>query len=389
MSTQLYAAGAAAGISWTILEIGAVFVGLGFLAWLAVKLRISSVPLFLVAGLALGKGGIAPLNLSEGFLNIGAEIGALLLLLVLGFEYSASELVQSLRSRWFAGVLDILLNALPAAVVALFLGFGWLGAIAFGGIMFVSSSGIASQLIRETGWSKSLVSSRATGILVVEDLLLAPYLPIVSASALGLSVWAGMGSLAVALAVTGVVFALARGRQVPGLRNLARSGSGALLLLVFGSALLVAGMANLSGFSGAIAAFLVGLLLTGEVAESLRHRFAPLREIFSAIFFLFFGLGIDYRSVIAVLPLALLFSTLGIAGKFALGWWVGRDLTDRQSWKRIGAFLSARGEFSMIIAATVVSDAALASVKEITLGMVVVTATVSTIAMRVLRSRLE
>lgn len=389
MSTQLYAAGAAAGISWTILEIGAVFVGLGFLAWLAVKLRISSVPLFLVAGLALGKGGIAPLNLSEGFLNIGAEIGALLLLLVLGFEYSASELVQSLRNRWFAGVLDILLNALPAAVVALFLGFGWLGAIAFGGIMFVSSSGIASQLIRETGWSKSLVSSRATGILVVEDLLLAPYLPIVSASALGLSIWAGMGSLAVALAVTAVVFALARGRQVPGLRNLARSGSGALLLLVFGSALLVAGMANLSGFSGAIAAFLVGLLLTGEVAESLRHRFAPLREIFSAIFFLFFGLGIDYRSVIAVLPLALLFSTLGIVGKFALGWWVGRDLTDRQSWKRIGAFLSARGEFSMIIAATVVSDAALASVKEITLGMVVVTATVSTIAMRVLRSRLE
>ena len=389
MSTQLLAAGAAAGISWTILEIGAVFVGLGFLAWLAVKLRISSVPLFLVAGLALGKGGIAPLNLSEGFLNIGAEIGALLLLLVLGFEYSASELVQSLRNRWFAGVLDVLLNAIPAAVVAFCLGFGWLGAIAFGGIMFVSSSGIASQLIRETGWSKSLVSSRATGILVVEDLLLAPYLPIVSATALGLSIWAGMGSLAVALAVTAVVFALARGRQIPGLRNLARSGSGALLLLVFGSALLVAGMANLSGFSGAIAAFLVGLLLTGEVAESLRHRFAPLREIFSAIFFLFFGLGIDYRSVIAVLPLALMFSTLGIAGKFALGWWVGRDLTDRQSWKRIGAFLSARGEFSMIIAATVVSDAALASVKEITLGMVVVTATVSTIAMRVLRSRLE
>ena len=375
--------------SLTILEIGIVFVALGVLSWLALKLKISNVPLFLVAGLALGKGGLAPLALSEDFLNVGAEIGALLLLLVLGFEYSASDLVQSLKKRWHAGLVDVLLNALPAATLALLLGFGWLGALAFSGIMFVSSSGIASQMIRETGWAKSNVAIRATGVLVLEDILLAPYLPLLATFALGLGLWAGLITVGVAAVLIFGLFLISHGRELPGLRTLAHSGPGALLLLVFGSALAISSAATLLGFSGAIAAFFVGMSLTGEVAESLRSRFAPLREIFSAIFFLFFGLSISAFDVLAVLPVSILFVVFGVAGKFALGWWIGRDMPDPTNWKRIGAFLTARGEFSMIIAATVVADSALANVKEITLGIVVLTVLISTFSIRALRSRLE
>ena len=373
----------------TILEIGLVFLGLGFLAWVALKLHISNVPLFLVAGLALGKGGLAPLDLSEQFMNVGAEIGALLLLLVLGFEYSASELVHSLKKRWHAGLVDLALNALPAAALALAFGYGWLGALAFGGIMFVSSSGIASQMIRESGWSKSTVAMRATGILVLEDILLAPYLPLLATIALGLGLIAGLVTVGVAAVLIFTLFLLSHGREIPGLRVLASRGPGVLLLLVFGAALAVSGGATLVGFSGAISAFLLGMFLTGEVAESLRSRFAPLREIFSAIFFLFFGLSISAADMLPVLPISAAFALVGALGKFALGWWIGRDLSDPMSWKRIGAFLSARGEFSMIIAATVVTAPSLASVKEVTLGVVVITVFISTIALRAFRSRLE
>lgn len=376
-------------VNLTIFELGSVFLLLGLLSWIAVKLHISSVPLFLIAGLALGKGGLVPLDVSEKFLNIGAEIGAILLLLVLGFEYSARELVDTMRKRWHGGVLDLVVNALPAAAIAFILGFGPLGALAFGGIMYVSSSGIASQLIRDTGWAKSNVAKRTTGILVFEDILLAPYLPILVAFSLGLAAWVGLVSVGVALLVTAAVFLIGLGREIPGLHSLAHTGPGALLLTVFGLTLAAAGGAALAGFSGAIAAFLVGLLLTGEVAESLRHRFAPLREIFSAIFFLFFGLSISFADVVAALPIALIFAVLGIAGKFFVGWWIGRDLSDYMSWKRIGAFLSPRGEFSMIIAGTVAVDASLSGVREITLAIVVVTALFSTLAIRAFRSRLE
>lgn len=378
-----------AGVNLVILEIGIVFLALSLLAWLALKFKISSVPLFLLAGLSLGKGGIAPLELSESFLNVGAEIGALLLLLVLGFEYSASDLVKSLKARWHAGVVDLLLNAFPAALLALVLGYGWVGALAFSGIMFVSSSGIASQMMRETGWAKSNVAKRTTGVLVLEDILLAPYLPLVATATLGLGALGGFISVGVALVITAGVFLISHGRELPGLRALTHQGPGVLLLLVFGSALAIAGAANLAGFSGAIAAFFVGMLLTGEVAESLRSRFAPLREIFSAIFFLFFGLSISYAEVVAVVPIALLFALMGVAGKFGLGWWIGRDLTDPLSWKRIGAFLTPRGEFSMIIASTVAVDSALAGIKEITLGVVVITSLTSTLLIRAFRSKFE
>lgn len=389
MWQTIQASASSSGVNFVILELGIVFLALSLLAWIALKFKISSVPLFLLAGLSLGKGGIAPLDLSEDFLNVGAEIGALLLMLVLGLEYSASDLVQSLKSRWHSGVVDLLLNALPAAVLALVLGYGLFGALAFSGIMFVSSSGIASQMIRETGWAKSNVAKRTTGVLVLEDIMLAPYLPLVATATLGLGALGGLISVGVALVITAGVFLISHGRELPGLRALTHQGPGVLLLLVFGSALAISGAANFAGFSGAIAAFFVGMLLTGEVAESLRSRFAPLREIYSAIFFLFFGLSISYVDVLAVLPVALLFTVIGVAGKFGLGWWVGRDLTDPTSWKRIGAFLSPRGEFSMIIASTVAIDSALAGIKEITLGVVVITSLASTLLIRAFRSKFE
>lgn len=389
MNELFFAAASSGEVSLTILEIGGVFVLLAILSFIAFRLKISNAALFLLVGLAFGRGGFVPLDLSEDFLNIGASIGAIMLLLTLGFEYSASELVDSIRKRWYAGLLDVALNAFPAALIALLLGYGWLGALVFAGIMFVSSSGIASQLIRETGWVKSRVASRATGILVFEDILLAPYLPILASAALGLGAITGLISTAVALGITSLIFLISRGREITGLRALAHNDSSVLLLLVFGGALAVAGFADMVGFSGAIAAFLLGLLLTGEVAESLRHRFAPLREIFSAIFFLFFGLSVSAQDLLAVLPISALFSVIGIAGKFVLGWWLGRDLTDNMSWKRIAAFLTARGEFSMIIASTVAISGAISGVKEITLGIVLITTFSATLAMRAFRSRLD
>lgn len=389
MSPIILRAGASIELSVAIAELGLVILFLGFLSWLALRLKISSVPLFLAAGLSLGKGGFFPLNVSEQFLSIGAEIGAILLLLVLGFEYSARELVDSMKKRWAAGLIDLLVNTVPAAALALILGFGPLGAFAFAGIMFVSSSGIASQLIRESGWSRSNVAKRTTSVLVFEDIMLAPYLPVLVAISLGVGAATGFISVGVALLVTVAVFLFGLGREIPGLRSLVHSGPGVLLLLVFGLALAAAGLASAVGFSGAIAAFLVGLLFTGEVAESLRNRFAPLREIFSALFFLFFGLSISFQDVLTFLPIAILFSVLGIGGKFYVGWWIGRDMTDPMSWKRIAAFLSSRGEFSMIIASTVVAQVAFQGIKEITLGVVVITTFFSTLAIRSFRSRLE
>jgi CPA2 family monovalent cation:H+ antiporter-2 len=76
-----------------LIELGTVIVGLAVLARLASRLAIPAIPLYLLAGLAFGEGGFLPLVTTAEFIEIGAEIGLILLLLSLGLEYSARELV--------------------------------------------------------------------------------------------------------------------------------------------------------------------------------------------------------------------------------------------------------------------------------------------------------
>src|SRR5256885_15644920 len=84
-------------MSHVFIELGLAVVGLAVLARLANRWGFSAIPLYLLAGLAFGNGGLAPLKLTENFIHIGAEIGVLLLLFMLGLEYSGNELKANLR----------------------------------------------------------------------------------------------------------------------------------------------------------------------------------------------------------------------------------------------------------------------------------------------------
>jgi len=64
-------------LSRVLIELGLIVLSLAILARIASRWGFSAIPLYLLAGLAFGKGGLAPLNLSAGFTHIGAEIGVL------------------------------------------------------------------------------------------------------------------------------------------------------------------------------------------------------------------------------------------------------------------------------------------------------------------------
>ena len=382
-------ASGSAETSAQLAEIGAALLVLGLVALVANKLKFSVVPLYLLIGLALGEGGLIPLSLSEEFLNTGAQIGAIMLLLLLGLEYSAYDLAKAFKERKSAGVVDFLANGLPGFAVGLLLGWGLPGALALGGITYVSSSGIAAQLIKEMGYRRSEVSKRAIGVLVFEDLALAPYLPLLTSVVLGVGVFSGLLTVSLALGITGLVILVSFRGSSKFQKFLDPNEPGGLLLTVFGAALLAAGLADLIGFSGVVAAFLIGLLLTGEVAEAARSRLAPIRDIFAAIFFLFFGITTNPANLPAVLPLAAVITVIGVAGKYAVGWWVTRDLTDKQSAWRVTGFLTARGEFSMVIAALAAPVVLNVKLQALTLAYVILTALIASILLRLTRSKLE
>jgi CPA2 family monovalent cation:H+ antiporter-2 len=389
MVEPLLASGASAETALTLAEIGALLLGLGVLAFVAARVRFSVVPVYLAVGLVVGQGGLGLIGLSEDFLDLGAQIGAILLLLLLGLEHSAPDLAQAFKERKSAGFFDMAANFIPGAALALVLGWGPLAALALGGISYVSSSGITSELIRESGWRRSELSKRIVTILVFEDLALAPYLPLLSSLVLGLSAFAGLISVSIALMITGIILIISYRGKLQWSRILNPEVPSALLLTIFGSALLAAGVADLAGFSGAVAAFLVGLLLTGEVANTVRGRLGSLRDLFAAIFFLFFGLSTDFAELLDVLPAVTALVVLGVAGKFAVGWWITKDMQDKTMWIRAGAFLTPRGEFSMVIAALAAPAVLSVSLQAITLSYVLITAVIGSVVIRFIRSGFE
>ena len=370
-------------------EIGLVLIALGIAAFFASRLKFSAVPIFLCAGLFFGNGGIVELNLSDDFLNLGAQIGAILLLLLLGLEYSAGELVETVKARKSLGFVDVILNGAPGALFGFLMGWGLVGALVLGGITFVSSSGIAAQLIKDGSLTGLHSTKRAISVLVIEDLFLAVYLPILSAIIASVALVTGLISISIALLIAGGALLLAaRGLHIPHAPNI-MGDSATLLLTVFGAALLASGLATYIGFSGAVAAFLVGLILTGDVAIVARVRLAPLRDLFAAIFFLFFGLQTDPLDIPSVLIPALLLTVIGVGSKWLTAWWAMKDEAEERGVMRVAAILIPRGEFSIVIAGLAASATFAKDLQSLTITYVILTTVIASLLIRFCSDRPE
>ncbi|MEV4508238.1 cation:proton antiporter [Dactylosporangium sp. NPDC049525] len=339
-----------------LIELGAVILALGLLGALSLRFSISPIPLYLLAGLAFGAGGVLPLTTSTEFISAGAEIGVILLLFTLGLEYTAPELVGTLRSSAPAGLIDLVLNAAPGVAAALILGWGPVAAVAMGGITYVTSSGITAKVLGDLGWLGNRETPVVLSLLVFEDLMMALYLPILTALLAGVGLLGGAVTLAIAAATVSVILvvALRFGRIVE--RFVASDSDEVLLLKVLGLTVLVAGVADLLQVSAAVGAFLVGIALSGPLAHTARELLTPLRDLFAAVFFVFFGLQTDPRALPPVLGVAALLAVAGIASKMATGWLAARRagvaITGRV---RAGAALLPRGEFNIVIAGLAVA----------------------------------
>src|SRR6266545_2844127 len=268
-----------------LIELGAVILGLGLLGAVSVRFSISPIPLYLLAGLAFGQGGILPLATSDEFIAAGAEIGVILLLFTLGLEYTAAELVGTLRSSASAGLLDLVANSAPGVAAGFLLGWGPVAAVALGGITYVTSSGITAKVLGDLGWLGNRETPVVLSLLVFEDLMMAVYLPILTA------LLAGAGLLI-----------------------------GSITLAISAVTLLVAGLAQQLQVSAAVGAFLVGIALSGPLAHTARELLSPLRDLFAAVFFVFFGLHTNPADLPPVAGIAAALAVTGVATKLITGW---------------------------------------------------------------------
>jgi CPA2 family monovalent cation:H+ antiporter-2 len=374
----------------TLLELGGVILGLALLARIATRFDLPTVPLYLLAGLAFGEGGFLPLVTTREFVETGAEIGLILVLFVLGLEHSSRDLLATARASTAPGLVDLVLNVTPGVLAGLALGWGPLAAAFLGGITYVSSSGVAAKLLEHAGPHARGASRFVVTIAVIEDLVMAIYLPVLAALLIGDGAGVSLAAAAVAIIAVGVLLMLALRVEVGLSQMLFSRSDEALLLSILGFAILIAGVTDVARFSAAVGALLAGIMLSGPAAAGAQALVRPLRDLFAAIFFAFIGLSVDPATIPPVLGIAVLLGLVTSATKYATGWWAARRLgSEVRARGVVGAALIPRGEFSIAIAGLAAATAVEEDLGALTVAYVVFTVVVGSAVTKLLARRVD
>lgn len=366
-----------------LIELGVILIVLALLGRLAARIGIPSIPLYLLAGILMGDGGLIPVAAGEEFLEVGAQIGVVLLLLLLGLEYSPQDLKHGMKSNWRAGLLDLAGNGVPGVAVGLIMGWSFTASLLLGGVTYISSSGIIARLLDDFDRMANRETPVILSLLVMEDIVMAVFLPLMAVLLVGATFMQGAVAASIAIGLVALAFFISL-RFSSHVSKLVHSHSRELLLLgVLGLTFLVAGLAEAVQVSAAVGAFLLGLTLSGQVADDVRGLLPPLRDVFGGIFFVFFGIGIDPRDLVPVLLPAIGLAVITAITKISTGIWAASraGIGPKGQW-RTGLSLVPRGEFSIVIAGLGVAAGAQVQLGPLAAAYVLILAFVGSMLMR-------
>ena len=284
------------------------------------------------------------------------NIGVLFVLFCIGLEFRMKNLFESGKVA--------LIGAATIVVGMMLLGFGvgkfaeldTMNSLFLAAMLCMSSTTIVMKAIDEAGLGKARFVKGATSILIFEDIIAVVLLVLLSSVAVknsfeGVELLKKVGVLVLTLAVWFVCGILI----IPTLLRKVRPylNDEILIILSLGLCLGMVLTAEEAGFSSALGAFVMGMVLA-ETLESHRieHLMAPLKNVFAAIFFVSVGMMINPTSLVEYWPSILIVAVVIIVGMIVFGtlgcWWGGETMKDSMM---TGFSFVQIGEFSFIIAA--------------------------------------
>ncbi len=312
---------------------------------------------YILAGVIIGP-HTPPFGLiaDENNIETLAELGVIFLMFCLGLEFSFRKLQKVGAVAFIAASLEILIMIFAGYELGRAFGWNPMDSIFLGAILSISSTTIIIKALESLGKKNDNFAAIIIGILIVEDILAIVMIALLSgfastgqfnAEEIGMTVL-GLGSFLGILLVAGLIL-------VPRLLNyVAKFKSDEMLLvcvvgLCFGVSLITVKL----GYSVALGAFLIGAIIA-ESRHILRIEtlMLPVRDLFSAVFFVSIGLLIDPTLIIKYAGPILAISAVVIIGKVfacSLGCFVSGN--DMKTSLKVGMGLAQIGEFSFIIAA--------------------------------------
>ncbi|MBQ6983786.1 MAG: cation:proton antiporter [Paludibacteraceae bacterium] len=311
---------------------------------------------YIVAGILVGPHLFGENLVNHENVEAWGNIGVLFVLFCIGLEFRLKNLVSSGKVA-IVGAATIIIGMMV-------LGYGvgrWaeldnMNSLFLAAMLCMSSTTIVMKAIDEAGLSKARFVKGATSILIFEDIVAVVLLVLLSSIAVknsfeGVELLKKVGVLAITLVVWFVVGILVIPTLIRKVRPYLNDET--LIILSLGLCLGMVLTAEEAGFSSALGAFVMGMVLA-ETLESHRieHLMAPLKNVFAAIFFVSVGMMINPSSLLEYWPSILFVSFVIIIGMIVFGtlgcWWGGETFKDAMS---TGFSFVQIGEFSFIIAA--------------------------------------
>ena len=332
------------------LLLGGGMIGAGIMK----KIKFPTIIGFILIGMIAGPYGLGIVDDVE-LINLLAELGIIILLFVVGLEFSLQKLRKAGIKPIVVGLSELSIMFFLAYIGAFSFGWTHLEALYLAGILSISSTAISLRVLRDLNLVKTKEFNTVITILIVEDLAAVLLLVILGNASAGAELdFTGVGML-VLQSLTFFVVALGLGiKLIPKLlekiHGLDIPEGPFITALALGFGLAV--FAHFLGQSSAIGAFIMGMIIaSSKHSERITEKILPLRDFFGVIFFVSIGMLVNITAIPEVALISIPIIILAVIGKFVGNFFGasigGHDVTGAST---IGTVMVPRGEFSFIMA---------------------------------------
>jgi monovalent cation:H+ antiporter-2, CPA2 family len=338
-----------------VADLAVIMIVAAIMVYLFHKLKQPIILGYLIAGVIIGP-YTPPFSLisQPQTFSATADLGVILLLFGIGLKFPLSRLITVGRVSSGVAVIEIAFMLLLSFGISRLLGWPILDALFLGTALASSSTAIIAKVLTDLGKLQETPSLIMMGVLVVEDLIVVGLLAVIIPAAKAGNISLEDIALPVGKILAFIIGSLVIGRLlVPRLiNNVVRLGNNEVLLLVLLG--LVFGLsigAEFLGFSVAIGAFLMGVIVaSSKCVDCVTALISPVKDMFAAIFFVSMGALIDITQFRVFIFPALLITALMIFGKM-VGCGLGTKIFkyDNSTALKVGLGMSQIGEFAFIV----------------------------------------
>ncbi|MCK9631189.1 MAG: cation:proton antiporter [Methanoregula sp.] len=313
------------------------------LALISKYLSIPAIPFYILAGIVLGKAGLGVVQ-SDEISQFFSEIGLLFLLFFMGLELRLDRMLADPSKLLISGLIGLVVDMGIGFTAAYLLGFPLIEAFIIGVAFYITSTAIVLTSLIE---NRKLMMKEAELIIwleVFEDIVLIVIIALLSSADKDLLYF----FLKIVLAL-GVMYLIAHhGREF--LVSILDRDDETPILFTFAAVLTTAALAILFGIPDTLMVIALGAALATTDPDAFEQHARPFKDVFLVMFFVFFGVTIDFASGVDLYAIAIL-CILAVFSKLISGMLIGLTIYGSAlSGLEIWANTISRGEFSIAIA---------------------------------------